>query len=108
MRIIVCVILFTAFAYGVTAQTRELPKPIYTSGFIYELRDSLHYFAVKDGINIYGYKLINPLGLPVHESRGRSSYIAMFKLPQVTEGPYLLMLKTDDAYYAHRVYVWPR
>ncbi len=96
------------FVFAASAQTNNINKPVYTSGFIYELRDSLHYFAVKDGINIYGYKLLNPIGQTVHESRGKSSYIAMFKLPPLPDGPYMLLLRTDDAIYARRVYVWPR
>lgn len=107
MRLL-AVIIFLLFNHqSVCAQTSTHNKPIYTSNFVYELRDSLHYFAVNDGTTIYGYVLKNPVGQIVHESKGKSNHIAMFKLPPLSYGSYLLLLKTEEEWYARRVSIAP-
>lgn len=87
------------------AQTKTLSKPVYTTGLHYEMRDTFTYVAVPQGETIQGYILQNVLGRPVHHIKGKSTHDALFKLPHLPEGHYLLMMECEAAYYCRRVYI---
>jgi hypothetical protein len=99
------ILLISLVSYQSFAQHARHVKPLYTKGLEYEQRDTFTYVAIPEGETILGYYLQNTLGVKVYHVQGKARRDALFVLPHLLEGHYLLMMEGEAAFYCRRVYI---